>query len=137
MRIFLIIWCLALVNIAHAYQIYVSNFSTNNVSVIDTRTNTVTATIPVGLAPQFVVISPNGQFTYVANFSSNSVSVINTATNVVSATISVGVHPQFLAITPNGSTAYVSNNSDNTVSAIDLATNTVSATIPGIAILIL
>ncbi|MEU7605208.1 hypothetical protein [Streptomyces sp. NPDC041003] len=31
---------------------YITNFNTNTVSVIDTATNTVTTTIPVGNGPQ-------------------------------------------------------------------------------------
>jgi YVTN family beta-propeller protein len=33
-------------------KVYVTNESSNNVSVIDTKTNTVTATIAVGVAPE-------------------------------------------------------------------------------------
>ncbi len=55
-------------------------------SVIDTATNTVTATIPVGPEPYGVAVTPDGSKVYVANFS-NSVSVIATATNTVTDTI--------------------------------------------------
>ena len=37
---------------------YVPNWNSNDVSVIDTATNTVIATIPVGTNPRFVAISP-------------------------------------------------------------------------------
>jgi YVTN family beta-propeller protein len=59
---------------------YVANNSSNNVSVIDTVTNTVVATILVGLSPNGVAFTPNGKRAYVANWSSNNVSVIDTAT---------------------------------------------------------
>src|SRR5215510_7569776 len=60
---------------------YVTNSNDNTVSVIDTTTNTVIATVPVGEHPLGVAVTPNGAFAYVANESSNSVSVIDTATN--------------------------------------------------------
>jgi len=57
---------------------YVSNAgSTNNtVTVFDTLTNRVVATIPGFNNPQTIAITPNGQFAYVANVANNTVSVI-------------------------------------------------------------
>jgi uncharacterized repeat protein (TIGR01451 family) len=68
--------------------------------VIDTSTNTVVATIPVGAVPQGIAITPDGTRAYVANINSNNVSVIDTSTNTVVATIPVGVNPVGVAITP-------------------------------------
>ena len=62
----------------------------NTVSVIDTASNTVVATIPVGVNPVGVAITPDGTRAYVTNEGSNTVSVIDIATNTVVATISVG-----------------------------------------------
>jgi YVTN family beta-propeller protein len=45
----------------------VANVSSNNVSVIDIATNTVVATIPVGLIPVGVAITPDGTRAYVIN----------------------------------------------------------------------
>ncbi len=50
-------------------------------SVIDTSTNAVTATIPVGITPNNIAITPDGSEVYVANSGSNNVSVIDTASN--------------------------------------------------------
>jgi YVTN family beta-propeller protein len=78
--------------------------TTNAVSVIDTATNTVVATIPVGVSPIGVAITPDGTRAYVTNEGSNTVSgtvsVIDTATNTVVATIPVGPGPFGIAITP-------------------------------------
>src|SRR6187431_2356944 len=46
---------------------YVANFSSDNVSVIRTSDNTVTATIPVGHHPQDVAIAPDGGRVFVLN----------------------------------------------------------------------
>jgi DNA-binding beta-propeller fold protein YncE len=49
------------------------------VSVIDTASNTVTATIPVGKQPGGIAVTPDGRHTYTSNNSeSGSVSVIDT-----------------------------------------------------------
>src|SRR5882724_637795 len=101
-----------------------------SVSVIDTATYKVVATIPVGLYPAGVAISPNGAFAYVANFNSNSVSVIDTATNTVTATVTVGTNPLGVAITPNGAFTYVTNYTSHSVSIISTTTNSVVATLP-------
>src|SRR4029077_8815160 len=80
------------------------------VSVIDTATNSVVATIPVGIDPVGVAITPDGTRAYVTNLF-NSVSVIDTVTNTVVATIPLGTNqnPDWVAITPDGTRAYVTN----------------------------
>ena len=104
-------------------NIYVANFGSNNVSVIN-ATNTVVATIPVGTNPAGVTYG-NGN-AYVANYGSNTVSVID-STNTVVATIPVGTNPS--GVTYGNGNAYVTNFASNSVSVID-STNTVVATIP-------
>lgn len=64
---------------------YVTNQSSRSVSVIDTGTNTVVATIPVGDLPIGVAVTPNAAFAYVTTLFAG-VSVISTATNTVIAT---------------------------------------------------
>ncbi|MBV8055994.1 MAG: hypothetical protein JO071_12225 [Deltaproteobacteria bacterium] len=76
-------------------------------SVLNTRTDSVTTTVKVQWSPVEVVI--RGSRAYVINSGSNSVSVINTATNAVIATVPVGRNPFDMAITPDGSQAYVAN----------------------------
>lgn len=78
--------------LAHAGPFaYISNRDSNNVSVIDTATNTVVATVPVGASPEGVAVNRASTFAYVAN--KNAVSVIDTATNTVVATVPVGKRP--------------------------------------------
>jgi YVTN family beta-propeller protein len=72
---------------------YITNASSNTVSVIDTASNTVIATVAVGVAPQGVAVHPDGSRVYVANSSSNTISVIDTATNTVVGTVPVGMQP--------------------------------------------
>ena len=68
-----------------AQNAYITNDGSGNVSVIDTATNTVTATITVGTAPFAVAVSPDGGTIYVANIDSNNVSAIGASTNKVTA----------------------------------------------------
>lgn len=62
---------------------YVANVGSNTVSVIDPATNRVVATVPVGVSPQGVAVSPVTNRVYVTNFNSGTVSVIDTASNTV------------------------------------------------------
>jgi YVTN family beta-propeller protein len=72
------------------------------VSVINTATNTVTATITVGTdaEPLGVAVNPTGSEVFVADETSNTVSVINTAADTVIATIPVGSLPLAVAAAP-------------------------------------
>jgi YVTN family beta-propeller protein len=92
--------------------------------------NNVIATVPVGSAPQGIVVTPNTDFVYVANGGSLTISKIRAKTNRVTLTIPLSFSPGALAITPDGSTLYVANYYDSSVSVIDTATNAVTATLP-------
>jgi len=98
--------------------------------VIDTATNTVIATVPVGIFPQEITITPNGAFAYLVNVEDNTASVIDTATNTVIATPSVGSRPTGIDITPNGAFAYVSNQFADAVSVLATASNTIVTSVP-------
>ena len=111
---------------------YVSNTSSNNVSVIDTSTNTVLATIPViGSSPGGVAVNPAGTRVYVTNAPSDNVSVIDTSSNTVVAIVELGPQnlPEGLAVKPDGTRVYVANQDSNSVSVINTSTNTVVATV--------
>ena len=111
-------------------KVFVANSSDNTVSVINTSTNLVTATIAVDSLPDGLAPSPDGTKIYVSNRFANTVSVINTTTNSVSTTISVGTQPVGICVTPDGSMVYVANYFDGSVSVINTITNIVSTTIP-------
>ena len=53
---------------------YVTNIGSNNVSVIDTASNTVVATVPVGFNPRGADVTPDGARVYVTNAGDNTVS---------------------------------------------------------------
>ena len=75
-------------------RVYVTNSSTNTVSVIDTTTNTVTATVVAGSSfPRGVAVNPAGTRLYVAIPAFGNVSVLDTATNAITATLTVGTSP--------------------------------------------
>src|SRR5262249_17350847 len=102
---------------------YVANggFSSNSVSVFNTASNTVPATVPLGFFPSAVAIPPDGPRAYVTNTGTGNVSVIDTASNTVTATVALGTGtgPIGVAITPDGTRAYVVEFSLSQVAVID------------------
>jgi gliding motility-associated-like protein len=114
---------------APVYFAYIANQFSNNVSVVNTTTNTVVATVPVGAHPTGVAASADGNSVYITNNGDNTVSVINTATNTVSATIPVGAAPYGICVSPDGNRVYVANQNSGSISVISTTTNTLIATV--------
>ena len=56
---------------------FVANSGGNSVSVIDTNTNTVIDTIPLGEGPYGIAYDPDNHRMYIANNRDGTVSVIN------------------------------------------------------------
>ena len=123
-------------------KIYVANYCGNDpgcgasspgtVTVINGLTNTVDATITVGVRCRFLLINPVTNKIYVTNRHDNTVSVINGATNTVTTTIAVGSHPTYGDINIVTNRIYVVNNGNGqgtTMSVIDGNTDTVVATV--------
>ncbi|AUY53769.1 IPT/TIG domain-containing protein [Streptomyces sp. CB01881] len=108
---------------------YVANRASNTISVIDTVTNSVTATIAAAGSPFLTAVSPDGTRVYVTLFDDGTLGVIDTATNTLTATIAVGAAAVAVALSPDGARAYVTSQGTNTLSVVDTATNTVTATV--------
>jgi predicted alpha-1,2-mannosidase len=101
---------------------YVSNYSDNTVTPVDTRTDTAGPPIAVGSGPDGMTVA--GGDLFVADNNSNDVTVIDTTTNAVIKTIGVGSVAADVAATPDGKTVWVTNFGDGTVQPIDVATLT-------------
>jgi YVTN family beta-propeller protein len=101
---------------------YVSNYSDNTVTPVDTRTHNAGPAIPVGGGPDGMIVASGKLF--VANNNTNDVTVIDTTTDAVLATIPVGSIAADVAATPDGKTVWVTDFGDGTVQPIDVATLT-------------
>jgi YVTN family beta-propeller protein len=111
--------------------VYVANFGSGTVSVINTIDNSVIKNITVGNRPiDIAAVSINEDNTvYVANFGSDTVSVINITDNSVYRVIkniTVGEWPRDIALSglPNKA-LYVANFGSDTVSVINTTDNSV------------
>lgn len=97
------------VNTADTSNVYVAGYTTNSVYAINTGTNVVSMTIPVGVHPVSLAELPNKQQIYVANQGSGTISVISTVNNTVTQTISptAGAVPVWVAAKADSTRVYV------------------------------
>ena len=98
------------------------------VSIIDTLTQTVMETIPVGIAPRGIAITPSGDAIYTTDVRSGTASIIDSDTLTVK-TLTVGPKPWDVLITDDGTRAFVTNGGSNTMAVIDTATREFITTI--------
>lgn len=113
----------------------VTNYS-GYVSVIDTATSKLRATIPACNAASGIAITPDGKTAFVTCEYPNTVQPINLATWKTEDSIPVGYNPIGIVITPDGKTVYVVNFNGNSLSEaqgsvtpISVATRTVGRSI--------
>lgn len=116
--------------VAAGPKAYVGNFKDNTVSVIDSGTGAVVATIPVAAGPHGMGITPDGRTVYVSGDGSSVVSVIDTATDRVARTIEVGKSPHGLAMQPDGKLLLVGVYGEDRIAIVDTATQNIVATVP-------
>ncbi len=96
-----------------------------SVSVFDPGDGKVIKEIIVGLHPNEIISSPEGDYVYITNSNSDKVSVIQTSTDEVSESISLrmneannsyfGDSPNGIGLSNDGSTLFVANGMDNAV----------------------
>jgi YVTN family beta-propeller protein len=104
--------------------------SMGTISVINTLSGATIKQIRVGLHPNAIIASSDGQFVYVANGNSDEVSVISTNTLQPTESIPIKLMPgkkSFIGDTPNalaidtaGTMLYVANGMDNAVAVVKL-----------------
>ena len=98
-----------------------ANQSTNTLSVINTATNAITATVSVGSQPISLAINSAGTLVYVGNATSSNISVVNTSTNTVTATIANGTSPNGLVLSAGGQYLYAASTTANQIRVYDAA----------------
>lgn len=113
-------------------RVYVPMPGPGSMSVIDTNSNAVVASIPVGVGAQAPAVDSMRGRVYLSN--ADSVSVIDTNSNAVVASIPVGFAPSTPAVDSMRGRVYVAgygtSQSPGTVSVIDTNSNAVIASIP-------
>jgi YVTN family beta-propeller protein len=126
-------------NLPHAKKVFVSDWGSAAVTVVNTESHRTEATIAVGVHPTAMVLSPDRRHLYVSDSNSDTISVIDTVRLQRVNTISVGLlaghalgsAPEGLTIAPDGSRLYVATAGDNAVAVVALADHGVTGTIVG------
>ena len=100
-------------------KIYVVNFRSHNVTVID-GANGTTKTVGVGTFPSDIAVNPVTNKIYVTNSYSNNVTIID-GMNDTTKMVEVGRSPRAIAVNPVTNKIYVVNSSSNSVTVIDVS----------------
>ena len=112
-------------------SLYVANYLSNSISIIETITYRLMDTIAlnIGFGPTELTIPPFSRTLYVTATDSNAVIAIDTLTKSILKKIDVGQRPIGIASGPNGQYVYVANSYSNNISVIETRTNNVVNTI--------
>ncbi len=100
--------------------VYAADGDSNQVAVIDTATDDVIATIPVGDEPWRTYASPDGTTMVVFNNGDQTISVIDTKTNKVIATFPGGKDMTGINFVNGGKKAYVISRGESAVYVFDM-----------------
>jgi YVTN family beta-propeller protein len=106
-----------------------SNNAASTVSVIDTRTRSLTKAIGGFNGSEGVAASPDGRTVYATSITANLLSVIDAQTNLVTRSVTAGNGPQGVGVPPNGSAIYVANSAADNVSVVDPPSLSVARTV--------
>ena len=110
------------------HLIYVTNYSSNNVSVIDGSNKAsiaVAATLTAGVNPYAVAVNSVTNFVYVGNQGNNTITIIDGSVNSPRYTLSEsGTSPAAVAVNPITNTIYLANGLSKNVAVIQGATTT-------------
>lgn len=145
---------------AAAYQVYVTNEKSGDVTIIDGRDFKVAATVPVGKRPRGIHLSPDGNVAYIAlsgtpiegppqidahgnpifdkqkdddenaDKAADGIGVLDVRTRKLTHKLNAGSDPEEFALSKNGRQIYISNEDTKTASVIDIASAKLAHIIP-------
>src|SRR5262249_871674 len=112
---------------------YITDQKLDAVAVVDTVTNAVVATVPLGGSPGGIVNSPDGNTSITVRPGSEDTGftgILDPASHTIVARIPVATEsgPEDIVITPDGARAYATG--FDKVFVVDTAARTVIATVP-------
>ena len=111
-------------------NVYVSNWGSGNISVINSTTNTIIDTISVGGAPEGgTYVAADGDI-YIANTVSDNVTVINGTTNEIVRSIAVRYVPNDVTYDQMNGDLYVADEGSNNVTVINRTTDHYVTSVP-------
>jgi YVTN family beta-propeller protein len=105
-------------------MMYVDNEKGQSISMMNTSTNMITSTLPLGFIPGMVATNTMMNQMWVSDPNGGKVQMwTNTSTGyMMGGTVTVGSGASSIAFNKTGTTCYVTNQNDGTVSVVDVAT---------------
>ncbi len=110
-------------------DVYLPSGPDKSVTVLDAEGRR-RATIPVGLAPHDIAISPGSRWAYQPNSASHTVTIIDAHDNSLAGEIQAGLGPSHIAFDHESRFAYVANTVSDDVAVISTNNHEVIARIP-------
>ncbi len=97
-----------------------ADYTVNVVVFVDTTSNEVLQTVPVGTRPYVPETSPDGRLLYVPLHDEARVQVLDTATGQEVASYEVPRNPHWIAVSDDGTRAWTANHESDVLSVLDL-----------------
>ncbi len=104
--------------------IYVTNFASDEVWVVDPATHTVRKPFYAGVEPLGIAVSPAGDKIFVTNMGPGLVKVVNAKDYQLLDDIKVGAIPSNIVVSPKGSLAFVTNFGKGKIGRVDFVDTT-------------
>lgn len=98
------------------------------ISVLDMRSNEIVKTIKTGPAPNYTLISREGDTAYVSNSGNGTISEVDLASGQATRQLEAGPAPEHMVFSQDEQTIYVTNPRQGTVSAVPVVSGKVAHT---------
>lgn len=110
-------------------ELYITLWGGDALSIYNTQSGKITATVPAGSHPNELICTKNGKYLFVANANDNSVSVIDSKKRKVTEVISASLFPtkltgsttNSLALSPDEKTLYIANADNNCLAVFNVS----------------
>ena len=110
--------------------VYNDEKTINAVVFLDTATNDVEKTVPVGIRPFAPATTPDGKLLYVPSHDEGRVDVVDTVTGEIVGNVPTPPNPHWVVFSADGRFFYTADHESAVVTVFDAATNELVATVP-------
>lgn len=107
-------------------RIFVANEDAARLSIVDSASSRIAATVAVGGEPEGVTLRPGAREVFVTSEADGSVAVVDTSAARLLATIPVGPRPRVVLFSRDGARAYVSTEQGGGIVEVDAAKRAVA-----------